>query len=154
MAAGYLRASLSLPTVFTLAFAAPLRVDAFGPQLIPATRWSPWTESQTKTHGALKGSHGAFLYASLLGGMPPTVYTLDREGKMASSATLEVPDAGSLWSTSFDRAPDGTIVVAGRLLIGQTWFFRNYAFDTRDETAQTRVGRAEAFGDNSTKNAM
>ncbi len=64
-----------------------------------------------QTHGVLKWRNGAFLYmdeASV-----PIFYTLDREGRLLSSATLEIPGASQVWGYHFDRGADGSVVFAG-----------------------------------------
>jgi hypothetical protein len=64
------------------------------------------------THGQLKWGHGAFVYKDC-GTYPPAFYTLDREGNWISSATFRAPNEGRTWCHDYDRAPDGSIVLAG-----------------------------------------
>lgn len=61
-------------------------------------------------------SHGAFLFQSVSGGagLPPTFYTLDREGRLASSVTVSIPDVGSVIVTGRDRREDNSIVFIGQ----------------------------------------
>jgi hypothetical protein len=67
-----------------------------------------------QSHGHLKWSHGMFLYMdSGVNARPPSFYTLDREGKLITSATLSIPDAAQFWFADFDRWTDGAIVFAG-----------------------------------------
>ncbi len=66
------------------------------------------------SHGALKWSHGAFLYMDFnSSGLPPTFHTLDGDGKLISSVTLNIPGAAHFWPGDFDRGSDGSIVFAG-----------------------------------------
>ena len=65
------------------------------------------------SHGFLKWSHGALLYVDARSHSAPSFYTLDREGRLISSTTLNIPDATLISTGDFDRAPDGTIIFTG-----------------------------------------
>ncbi len=66
------------------------------------------------THGALKWSHGAFLFMDFSSSnVAPAFYTLDRDGRVISSVSLSIPGAQDFWASDFDRAKDGTIVFVG-----------------------------------------
>lgn len=64
------------------------------------------------THGAMKWSHGAFLYKES-GTYPPAFYTLDREGNWIYSATFRGPNGAHVSSYDYDRGTDGSIVLSG-----------------------------------------
>jgi hypothetical protein len=64
-----------------------------------------------QTHGVLKWRNGAFLYMDAAS--VPIFYTLDREGRLLSSATVEIPGAAQLWYSHFDRGADGSVVFTG-----------------------------------------
>ncbi|MGI9074292.1 MAG: hypothetical protein ACR2JB_23935 [Bryobacteraceae bacterium] len=88
--------------------------EAFGPQLIAQTKIIALDSIVDRSHGAVKWSHGAFLYADLgAGGVPPTFYTLDRDGRLLSSATASIPGSADVSLGDFDRRDDSSIVFIG-----------------------------------------
>jgi hypothetical protein len=63
--------------------------------------------------GLSKWSHGAFVLLSKADPAAPSFYTLDRNGRAASSAVFRIPGASRVWAEDYDRGTDGTIVLCG-----------------------------------------
>jgi len=99
------RPVVGLFALASLAFSA----DAASFKLIRQGGTDALDAAASATHGHIKWSHGAFLYVDYIAGIPPYFLTLDREGKLISSATLSMPAL----VRDFDRAADGSIVLAG-----------------------------------------
>ena len=85
--------------------------DAVGPHLMVQAGTIALDPIADQTHGSMKWSHGAFLYADMgPGGIPATFSTLDREGRLLSSVTAAVPDSAYVPLVGFDRQDDNSIV--------------------------------------------
>src|SRR5580658_5021230 len=101
---------LTFSAVFAIAWIS-VGADAPGIQLVRESGSDMLHGIANTTHGAMKWSHGAFLYKDST--YPPAFYTLDREGNWISSATFRAPNEAQAWSYDFDRGTDGSIVLAG-----------------------------------------
>ncbi len=107
------RCLCALAGVFAFAWLSPMRGETSGPQLISQTPAVTLDCPGDISHGHWKWSHSAFVYALMAGGLSPTFYTLDREGKFVSSATPQIPDVTGVSLLDSDRATDGSIVYSG-----------------------------------------
>jgi hypothetical protein len=106
------RCALAFLVVFAFACVS-FEADAPGIQLVRESGSDTLHGIADPTHGAIKWSHGAFLYGEF-GTYPPAVYTLDREGNWISSATVRAPNGAQVWSHDYDRGTDGSIVLSGQ----------------------------------------
>ncbi len=88
--------------------------EAAGPQPLVQTKTIALDSLADQHRGEMKWSHGAFLFQALGVGLPPTFYTLDREGRLVSSATASMPDVGHVVVIGFDRWDDNSIVFIGQ----------------------------------------
>jgi hypothetical protein len=88
--------------------------DAADPQLLVQTKTIALDPLADQHRGGMKWSHGAFLFQSGGAGLAPTFYTLDREGRLVSSVTASIPDAGYVSVGGCDRRGDNSIVFIGQ----------------------------------------
>ncbi len=96
---------------------APVMVAAAGgpvPQIMVESKTITLDPIADQTRGATKWSHGAFLFQTVGAGLPPTFYTLDREGRLIFSVTASIPDAGYVSAGHFERRDDNSIVFLGQ----------------------------------------
>jgi hypothetical protein len=82
-------------------------------QLKPQSSISALDAIADPTHGVLKWSNGAFLYMDAANGVPPAFHTLNRDGSLSSSTSLQIPGASQFWYGGYDRGADGSIFFAG-----------------------------------------
>ncbi len=90
--------------------------DASAPRRMVQTQTVALDQLTDQHRGDMHWSHGAFLFQSVSGGagLPSTFYTLDREGRLVSSVTVSIPDAGAVIVTGRDRREDNSIVFIGQ----------------------------------------
>lgn len=107
------RLAVALAALLALAPLMLVAADTAAPQLMVQTKTITLDPIADQTRGAMKWSHGAFLYVAFGPGDLP-FYTLDREGRLLSSATAVIPGSAHVSLGDFDRRDDSSIVFIGQ----------------------------------------
>lgn len=102
-----------LPVALVVLTSLAAAADPAGQHILVQTKSIDLDPPADPHRGGMYWSHGAFLFETVSFGLPPTFYTLDREGRLLSSVTLDIPESSNLWTSAFDREDDGSIIVAG-----------------------------------------
>ncbi len=110
--------AVAISGLLALALLTLAVTDAAAPQVMVQTNTIALDQLTDPHRGDMRWSHGAFLFETVSAGagLPPTFYTLDREGRLVSSVTVSMPDAGHVVVVGSDRREDNSIV-----FIGQAW---------------------------------